>query len=276
MRDRDMDAMYQIAPHVIEIESSSPYLSPGRYNYWADLIFPCALACLNTVLRHSEAARADYGRIVKAWDLPEYEPLLDRLVGYLYRHTAPESATNDYVAQLPDLIRVGSVHTEDPSTERMRLMVFTFIERHFNPERRRPSITRERASYLSRVVVFRSMNDASEINPGLYEPWPTDELERTMAHGTPTDQQGRKTHSDVQRWLRSLKFKLVHNETLTRWAEIWYLARVKPGKIADALEELASGQHPELWDIDKGSGINEKYIWDGIRNYDKATGRPRR
>ena len=141
---------------------------------------------------------------------------------------------------IPDLVRIGGIYTDDMVAQKMRSLIGDFVETYIYLERKTPKITRDKARFLNRVILFRSLNDACEINPDIYETWPNEELELAMAHGTPTTTDGRTRHKEAQRALRQFGFRLTHNDTVIRWAEIWYLVRVNPGNIPDTLELLAT------------------------------------
>lgn len=267
MGARDMNAGLTLQ------QSFTDVLSPGKVHYWYSIYFPCAIACLNTVLKHSEPAAADYSRIVEAWNRPEYEVLAQGLTDYLVEHLDRNSTRFDAIMLMPELVEHGR-NVDDRAIAEMRRMIGNFIERHFNPERRRPKITLEHSTFLGRVIAVATINDNVKTDPAELERWANAGAEEAMKVAKPTKKEHRELHSKLSKAARSAHFELVHNDTLLRWAEIWYLVRIRPGKMADALNELASDQHLDLWDKRLSiNGVNDKYIRDRIYDYDKATGR---
>lgn len=151
----------------------------------------------------------------------------------------------------------------------MRSMVGDFIEKHFNAWRGH-KIRREKAVYLGRVIVLQAMSDFEGFDLAVYEKWPTAELEEAMVtpkNKWPTPGPARDLRHRIKVTMKEVNADTVNSDTILRWVAIWHLARVRPGKIRDALEMMASGEYPH-------DQVNDdSYLRKNIRPFDIATGR---
>lgn len=254
-------------------------LSKDRTNYWPDnMYFVYGLACLDCVLSHSLQAGRDYLEIVTSWNQPEHEDLLERTKTMIEAIDNDSESWRDFLnLLLPNLLVLGGVYSTDEASKKMTSRLGEFIETHFNRgNARTPKITlfRGRSQYLGRVIIFRSLSDSKHIDPAIYEKWATDDIEAVMAilkNKRPSTVAGRDLRETTEKTLRGVNFKLHHNDTVQRWAEIWYLARIKIANVNETLNDLAAGKYPEL--VWGDSFTDDRYLRRNIQPYDIATGR---
>jgi len=243
-------------------ESESALSSSGKhYLLPKSDLFVWAWGCLDIVLKYSENARHDYASFIEIWNHPDFEPLYETLVSRMMSHPDYQPL---YYGDPSMLIKDSFVAQE------LKAKIERFIKLYFNSERNmqygRLRATAASAPYLAQAIQFRSQSDCAGIK--------LSEWERLTLEPVPEAMQDTNSryHRQMRVALDEINAHLVNNKTIMRWCGIWRLARVEPGQINKAAEELAEYKYPELWWQDETRSPSEKYIRDNIYLADKATG----
>lgn len=263
--DRDLVLQTDTIPYV------PATLSRYRINYFPpDVYFLHALACFDSVLSHNHDARKVYCNIVAEFRQSPYRAIVEDLGTYVDAHLHHDSCRKDAVDVFPSLLNFGNAYIHHDYSVAMRDRVGDFVEAYFNPKKARsPKVNRTQSRFLCRSIVFRACSDSYGVNPGDYEKWADPATEAAMSTPSgkwPSTEAERNIRSGTVRLMKEAKWALHHNEQIVRWADVWYMARVSPGTIPDALNEMAMGKTPDCVNDDK-------YLRTNIRPHDVATGR---
>lgn len=237
-----------------------------------------AVACIETALKYSEDARTIYARIIRSWELPGCQALIndfsqhkqdtrawlrDRAKAVVSNQPLPDwpNGWNDVFAKAKD----------NTDFSKLRKYAADFLLNAFNRkidlDNRTLKVLPGKSPYLGQAIVSHSLLDYLEIRPELKGPRviPDSELTdvlcfcHTLTNNSTTRKERRAKHRIVLT-LRCQDFTLHHYQTILDEVEMWYRARVS----CNTAREAANYYNIDPEDLSKR-----------IETCDDATGWPR-
>ena len=214
---------------------------------------------IQTLLEDVPRAHHVYTIISENWRQQEFIPIYD-------------AAMQSHLKQDQDMpiwkIMDTFVVVEDPVIEAQQEQIREFIKTYFNSERNianhRLRVSVDLSPYLVSALCFRSQSDCFHLDLTF---WETQTMVRPPQEMNDPNSRYRRM---IMGTMTDIQAHLTQNKTITRWARIWRLCRVNPGRINLAADQLTKNLYPDLWD--KNTVADEVYISKSIRPVDKATG----
>lgn len=261
-------------------------------------------ACLETVLKHSEDARIIYSKIVKCWELPSCQPVIDEFV----KHTpntrawlskvAKATVKNQTMPDFPNAL-VGACLKHQDNADFAKVLryagylILVGFNRKIDLDNQTPKILPSQAAYLARAISFYSLFEYLQTNP--LKPNPDHvmlgkmlyEFYQVMA-GNPTTRKERQLKHEVVSTLRRRGYSLCHDDKMLKDAEQWYKCRVDPGTIEQYLsdesnridkqaEKLSPQEVEQYYQNERKLTYPERSNMEkAIAPCDEATGYPRK
>lgn len=238
----------------------------------------CAMACVETVLKHSEEAQGVYVGIVLSWALPGCQALIEDFTQckqdarVWLRNRAKAVVKNEPPPDWPNAwIEVIVKFKDNTDFHKLLMHVHDFIMLGFNRkvdlENQTPKLLPGNSLYLVRAIHDSSLLDYLAEKPELRGPrvMPNGEVAKlhwfchTLASNS-TARKGREIKHTIVQTLRHEQFTLSRYQTMLDGAEMWYRARV----FYNTAREAADYYNIDPIDLSKR-----------IEPYDDATGWPR-
>jgi hypothetical protein len=257
------------------------------------LEFAYAVACLEIVLLHSDKANSIYNEIVRAWNLPGCQTVMDGFESCL-------PVTNDWKTKALKAREKGELFPDWPSEwlatyfqhapvyfedeahntdweyllNKLNEFILVGFNRQADQDNEAWKVIPDTSPLLKGVIIMRSQAEYAGVkleDLSKYQPVKIDnkvyDLNTVMAD-KPTVGPERKVYRALTDAYQALNFRLKHSKKLLKDADQWYKCRVNPGTIEAYLDELAKAN--DTADLDRGNAEN------AIAPCDQATGYPRR
>lgn len=236
-----------------------------------------AMACLEIVLEHSQDARSIYSEVVKSWELPGCQPVIDEFAKHTsdvrvwYSEVAEAAVKHHSMPDFPKALEDACIKYQDDTDFRKLLnysgsLILIGFNRKNDLENQTPKVLPSRALYLARAISFYSICEYLHTNP-LKNPNPENlvlggELYdfSQILTSNHTNREDRRLKQEIISKLRDRGFSLCHDETISAKAELWHKARV----VSNTLREAADKESLDPIDLSKRIAI-----------CDDATGYPR-
>ena len=242
-----------------------------------------AAACVEIALKYSEDAQTIYAGIVRSWELPGCQLLIDDFVQHKQDtrtwlcDRGEAVVRNQALPEWPDGWKHVIAKARDNTDFHKLLKYVTYFiliafNRKVDLDNQTPKVSPGKSPYLAQAMVSRSLLGYLAEKPEMRGPgvMPDDELDELywfsgLLAGAPTVRKEREAKHTIVQALRHEGFTLRHNTKLLDDAEKWYKSRVDPGTIEAYLNELPK----------EGKYGDRGRIENDIAPCDEATGYPR-
>jgi len=251
------------------------------------MLWAYAVACLETVLKHSEKVGDIYLEIVyRCWNSPGCQAVINEAIKQHYK----DWETRSYRAKVINAIdhknpippwpetwaSTAEEHKENADFIYLISRIHDFILRGFNRSEdlanEAPKVKTDSAPFLVAAITFRSMVDYCEIEPSYWNTYQTlragkdtYNLQRIMSEN-PSIRLERRIKRNIIKTYKREGCTLCHDEKMLADAEHWYKSRVNPGTIEKYIKELSRFEkYPDRSNIETM-----------IAPCDAATGYPRK
>lgn len=270
------------------------------------LPFAYSIACIDIVLQRSQEANAAYYEAINALELPGCQALITKAkvqapdtnawsiktIKKLLKKGVKSLEKGEDIRDLPWFSSVEQ-YKDNADILNFYKLVCEFVRVGFNRQEdlaeNRPKVLAEKAPFLSMAVVFRAIAKYCEVKLENWNKYRPDGIDKVMTGNDPTTRSERKNvrpkKRDIKERYKQLKWVLLKNKLLLKYANLWYRCRVNPGKIELYLNELDK----EAQKIDTSRFTNNELkkfeteyypdrsnIETVIAPFDEATGYPRK
>jgi hypothetical protein len=214
----------------------------SQYHSDVSLLFARVWAVIQVVLDNSESARADYARIVEAYELPGNEQLL---------HESEAIWGSAFYYRIDDLAKYRDNHDYLSLVKRVNLFILNHFNRHDDRINQRSKVKPYKSPMLFTALLNRSLCDHYEVDLAMLESY----------RGGGIDARMQKRDDRVKRHVIPLykryDMRLINNDVVMTGASMWYTARVVKTTLRAAandykLDPLDLGKRIKPYDIALG------------------------
>lgn len=268
--------------------------------------FAYATACVQTVLMQSREANNAFNEVKKALDLPSCQILLkkaelkapdtnkwsSKTIKKMMEKGVKSIEKGEGIRDLP-WFSSAAQYKDNADLIRFNKLISEFVRVGFNRKedlaKNRPKVLVEKAPFLFFAIVFRSIAEYCQVRLETWNKYRPDEIDKVMTGSDPTTRQERKRvrlkKRDIKERYNQLKWILLKNKLLLKYANLWYKCRVNPGTIEDYLDELdkkaqsietSKFTNKQLKKFEAEYHPDRSNIETAISPYDEATGYPRK
>lgn len=273
-------------------QSKARLLSKNGAHHWPfeSLEYLYAVACVETVLRYSEAANSIYDEIVGAWKFPGCQALLkgfndcsevtNNWIVKAFKALENGKPLRDWPHEWPETYFKfaptyfeGEPHNDDWEylLDSMDEFIFVGFNRQIDLDNETYKVIPDNSPLLKSAIIFLSRAENAKVKPEDFRYRQTRidgilyDIDAIMAE-KPTADPGRNIYRTLINTYQQYGFKLKHNDKLLEYAELWYKSRVSPGTIEACRDEFAN----------QGIYLERSNVETVIADCDRATGYPRK